>query len=66
MLFILLQELDLLISRLKSPKIIISDISVSIARSIEFSMCVKIVLSEFGGHKIKCTNKKPFTMQSNF
>ena len=49
MLFILLQELVLLISRLKSPKIIISDISVSLARSIEFSMCVKIVLLEFGG-----------------
>ena len=39
MLFILLQELVLLISRLKSPKIIISDISVSLARSIEF-LCV--------------------------
>ena len=49
MLFILLQELVLLISRFKSPKITISDISVSLARSIEFSMCVKIVLWEFGG-----------------
>ena len=49
MLFILLQELVLLIIRLKTPKIIISDISVSLVRSIEFSMCVKIVLSEFGG-----------------
>ena len=49
MLFILLQELLLLISKLKSPKIIISDISVSLARSIELSMCVKIGLSELGG-----------------
>ena len=45
----LITSLDLLISRLKSPNIIIPDISVSLARSIEFSMCVKIVLSEFGG-----------------
>ena len=43
------EETALFISRLKSAKIIISGISVSIARSIEFSMLSKTVLSEFEG-----------------
>ena len=43
------EETALFISRLKSPKIIILGISVSIARSIEFSMLFKTVLSEFEG-----------------
>ena len=48
-LLILPEETALFKSRLKSPKIIISGISVSLARSIEFSMLFKTMLSEFGG-----------------
>ena len=48
-LLILLEKTVLFISRLKSPKIIISGISISLARSLDFSMLFKKVLSEFGG-----------------